>query len=185
MDLKTRWNGCEIYLHQGDITNLTTDAIVNAANSDLWAGGGVCGAIHRRAGPRLAEECRLVVSRSGRVPDGQAAITGGGELPARHVIHAVGPVYDNDPDRAPKLLASAYTSSLRLARENGLRSIAFPCISTGIYRYPLEEAAAVAVGTVVAFLDRDDLVEKVIFCTFDVRATAAMTAALAAQTRSR
>jgi O-acetyl-ADP-ribose deacetylase (regulator of RNase III) len=166
MDLKTRWNNCEIYLHQGDITNLTTDAIVNAANSDLWAGGGVCGAIHRRAGPRLAEECRVVVSRAGRVPDGQAAITGGGELPAQHVIHAVGPVYENDPARAPKLLASAYTSSLRLARDNGLRSIAFPCISTGIYGYPQDEACKVAIQAVRADLEQHGGLDKVVFCVF-------------------
>ena len=100
MELRTRWNGCEVYLHQGDITDLTTDAIVNAANSDLWAGGGVCGAIHRRAGRALAEECSLIISRSGKVSEGQAAITTGGDLPARHVIHAVGPFYEDDPARA-------------------------------------------------------------------------------------
>src|SRR3954453_2657270 len=97
VESKARWNGCEISLHQGDITDLTTDAIVNAANSELWAGGGVCGAIHRRAGRALAEECSLIISRSSNVPEGRAVITTGGELPARHVIHAVGPFYEDDP----------------------------------------------------------------------------------------
>jgi O-acetyl-ADP-ribose deacetylase (regulator of RNase III) len=166
MELKSRWNGCEIYLHQGDITHLKTDAIVNAANSDLWAGGGVCGAIHRRAGRALAEECGLIVSRSGKVPEGQAVITTGGELPARHVIHAVGPFYEDDPARAPELLASAYSNSLRLARQHGLRSIAFPCIGTGAFGYPPDEACAVALQAVRDDLERHGELDTVVFCVF-------------------
>jgi O-acetyl-ADP-ribose deacetylase (regulator of RNase III) len=170
-----------IEVWQGDITRLAVDVLVNAANSSLLGGGGVDGAIHRAAGPELVEECRQLHG----CKTGEAKITRGYRLKARHVIHAVGPVWRGGEHGEPELLASCYRRSLELAVGHGLKSIAFPCISTGIYRYPLEEAAAVAVGTVVAFLDRDDLVEKVIFCTFDVRATAAMTAALAAQTRSR
>ena len=166
MELRTRWNGCEVYLHQGDITDLTTDAIVNAANSDLWAGGGVCGAIHRRAGRALAEECSLVISRSGKDPAGQAAITTGGELPARHVIHAVGPFYEDDPPRAPELQASAYRDALRLAREHGLRSVAFPCIGTGAFGYPPDEACAVAIQAVRADLERHGGLDQVVFCVF-------------------
>ena len=166
MEHKARWNDCDIFLHQGDITDLTTDAIVNAANSELWPGGGVCGAIHRRAGRTLADECGLVISRSGKVPEGGAAITGGGNLPARHVIHAVGPFYEDDPARAPELLASAYRESLRLARENGLRSVAFPCISTGVFGYPPEEACPVAIGAVRADLELHDGLDRVVFCVF-------------------
>jgi O-acetyl-ADP-ribose deacetylase (regulator of RNase III) len=166
VESKTCWNGCEILLHQGDITELTIDAIVNAANSELWAGDGVCGAIHRRAGRALAEECSLIISRSGEVPEGQAVITTGGALPARHVIHAVGPFYDDDPARAPERLASAYRQSLRLAREHGLRSIAFPCIGTGAFGYPPDEACRVALDAVRADLELHNRMDKVIFCVF-------------------
>jgi O-acetyl-ADP-ribose deacetylase (regulator of RNase III) len=164
---KAHWNDCDVFLHQGDITDLTTDAIVNAANSDLWAGGGVCGAIHRRAGRALAEECSLNISLSGRVPEGRAVITTGGDLPARHVIHAVGPFYEDDPARAPELLASAYRESLRLARDHGLGSIAFPCIGTGAFGYPPEEACPVAVGAVRADLETHGGLERVVFCVFE------------------
>jgi O-acetyl-ADP-ribose deacetylase (regulator of RNase III) len=163
---KARWNGCDVFLHQGDITDLTTDAIVNAANSDLWAGGGVCGAIHRRAGRALAEECSVALSMSGRVPEGRAVITTGGDLPARHVIHAVGPFYEDDPARAPELLASAYCDSLRRAREHGLQSIAFPCIGTGAFGYPPEEACRVAVNAVRADLKAHGGLGRVVFCVF-------------------
>ncbi len=166
MEHKARWNDCDIVLHQGDITELTTDAIVNAANSELWPGGGVCGAIHRKAGRALADECALAISRSGKVPAGGAAITGGGDLPARHVIHSVGPFYEDDPARAPELLASAYRESLRLAREHGLRSIAFPCISTGIYGYPPDEACPVAIEAVRKDLELHGGLDQVVFCVF-------------------
>jgi O-acetyl-ADP-ribose deacetylase (regulator of RNase III) len=166
MEHLATWNGCAICLHQGDITLLGVDAIVNAANNQLWAGGGVCGAIHRRAGKRLAEECAAFVAKHGEVPTGEAAMTGGGKLPAKHVVHAVGPVYDEAPKKAPKLLASAYKSSLALARSHGLTSIAFPCISTGIYGYPPEEACQVAIRAVRQDLEEHDKLAKVVFCTF-------------------
>jgi O-acetyl-ADP-ribose deacetylase (regulator of RNase III) len=166
LNSKARWNGCDVILHQGDITMLETDAIVNAANSGLWAGGGVCGAIHRAAGPALAEACKLVVAQSGPVAVGNAAITPGGALRARYVIHAVGPVYGEDPVKAPALLASAYTQSLRRARENGARSIAFPCLSTGIFGYPPDEACRVALESVRQDLEELGGLETVVFCVF-------------------
>jgi O-acetyl-ADP-ribose deacetylase (regulator of RNase III) len=126
----------------GDITHQRVDAIVNAANRSLLGGGGVDGAIHGAGGPSILEECR----RIGGCPTGEARITGGGNLPARYVIHAVGPVYSM-PD-APALLAAAHRNSLALAREHGLRTVAFPAISTGAYGYPVDEAAPIAVGTV-------------------------------------
>jgi O-acetyl-ADP-ribose deacetylase (regulator of RNase III) len=167
VERKARWNGCEIFLHLGDITDLTTDAIVNAANSELWAGGGVCGAIHRRAGRALAEECSRIISQSGNVPEGRAVLTTGGALPARHVIHAVGPFYEDDPARAPELLASAYVDSLRLVREQGLRSIAFPCIGTGAFGYPPDEACPVALDAVRADLEGHGGIDRVVFCVFE------------------
>lgn len=167
MERKARWNGCDVFLHQGDITDLTTDAIVNAANSELWTGGGVCGAIHRRAGRALSEECSLTISRSGDVPEGRAVITTGGALPARHVIHAVGPFYEDGPARAPELLASAYRDSLRVAREHGLRSVAFPCIGTGAFGYPPEEACPVALEAVRSDLELHGGMDTVVFCVFE------------------
>jgi O-acetyl-ADP-ribose deacetylase (regulator of RNase III) len=133
-------------LVRGDIVDQHVDAIVNAANESLRAGGGVCGAIHRAAGRQLEQECLSI----GGCPTGQARITGGYRLPARHVIHAVGPRYGGRPQDAV-LLASAYRSSLKLARANGLASIAFPSISTGIFGYPLDLAAPVALSAVVQF----------------------------------
>jgi O-acetyl-ADP-ribose deacetylase len=135
---------------QGDITALEVDAIVNAANQALLGGGGVDGAIHRAAGPDLLAECRALpeVSPGARCPTGQARITGGHRLKARHVIHTVGPVWHGGQHGEPDKLASCYRESLRLARENGLRSVAFPAISCGVYGYPLEEAATVAIDTI-------------------------------------
>ncbi len=133
-------------LVQGDITRQNMDAIVNAANSSLLGGGGVDGAIHRAAGPQLLEETRQI----GGCPTGEARISGGYQLPAEHVIHAVGPIYGNE--NAPELLASAHRNSLKLAHEHGLSTIAFPAISTGIYGYPLEEAAPIALGTVCDYV---------------------------------
>jgi O-acetyl-ADP-ribose deacetylase (regulator of RNase III) len=144
-----------------DITTLDTDAIVNAANESLAPGGGVCGAIHRAAGPELARACAAI----GGCPTGQARITPGFRLPASFVIHAVGPVWRGGNEGEAELLASAYHSSMQLAVENGVRSIAFPAISTGIYGYPLEEATRVAVSAV-----RDaaatSCVERVVFACF-------------------
>jgi O-acetyl-ADP-ribose deacetylase (regulator of RNase III) len=164
-----------IEVWHGDITTLAVDAIVNAANSALRGGGGVDGAIHRAAGPELLEECRGI----GGCPTGQAVVTRGYRLPARYVIHTVGPVWQGGGQEEEALLASCYRHGLELARDLGLRRVAFPGISTGVYGYPLEAAAAVAVRTVVEFLGGNALPEKVILCTFGDRATRVMEAALA------
>jgi len=161
---------------QGNIVTLEVDAIVNAANSSLLGGGGVDGAIHRAAGPELVAECRLLAG----CDTGQAKITGGHALPARHVIHTVGPVWHGGQSHEPGLLASCYRNSLALAAEHRLQSIAFPGISTGIYGYPVDRAARVAVETTGAFLRDSELPAKVVFCTFDARATEVIEAALMA-----
>lgn len=137
---------CKLIIQEGDLTQVDTDAIVNAANERMLGGGGVDGAIHRAAGPKLKAACKKVSEvRSGvRCPTGEARITPGFELPARHVIHTVGPVYRSASSSAP-LLESAYRSCLDLANEHGLRSIAFPAISCGVYSYPLEEAAPLSI----------------------------------------
>jgi O-acetyl-ADP-ribose deacetylase (regulator of RNase III) len=146
----------------GDITTLEVDAIVNAANSRLAPGGGVCGAIHRAAGPRLADECRKL----GGCASGDARITAGYDLPAGHVIHAVGPVYEGGDQGEAEQLASCYQRCLEIAGERGLESIAFPCISTGIYGYPLEEATAIALETICRWLDGGRPPTRVICCCF-------------------
>lgn len=159
-------------LVEGDIVRQSVDAIVNAANTSLLGGGGVDGAIHRAAGPRLLEACRALPAEQGvRCPTGEARITPGFDLPARFVIHAVGPRWRGGLQGEPEQLASAYRSSLALAREHDLDSIAFPSISTGAYGYPLDRAAAVALGTVVAALRADAaplLVRFVLFSADDL-----------------
>jgi O-acetyl-ADP-ribose deacetylase (regulator of RNase III) len=145
-----------------DITTLDVDVIVNAANESLLGGGGVDGAIHRAAGPGLLEECRGL----GGCPTGSVRITGGHRLRARHVIHAVGPVFDGGGYREAELLASCYRESLRMASGSGLATIAFPCISTGVFGYPAEDACDVAVATVVAWLAGQPLPASVTFCCF-------------------
>lgn len=152
-----------IIVRRGDITTLAVDAIVNAANSSLLGGGGVDGAIHNAAGPELLRECQTL----GGCPTGEARITRGYRLPARHVIHAVGPVWRGGNAREDALLASCYRSALRLAVEYGLRSIAFPAISTGIFRFPAERAARIATAEVTGFLLEEPRLERVIFCCFD------------------
>ena len=152
-----------IHLKKTDITTLDVDAIVNAANSSLLGGGGVDGAIHRAAGPRLLEECRTL----GGCPTGEARITRGYALPARHVIHTVGPVWKGGRAGEEELLARAYMNSLQLALENGIRSLAFPNISTGVYGFPKEQAACIAIHEVKRFLKAHKQIEKVIFAVFD------------------
>lgn len=149
----------KIELVQGDITQQSVDAIVNAANTTLLSGGGVDGAIHRAAGRELLEECR----RLGGCPTGEAKITRGYRLQACHVIHTVGPVWRGGRQGEDELLRSCYQNSLRLAEENGVKSIAFPSISTGAYRFPMERASRIAVGTVREYLRKSRVVERVIF----------------------
>lgn len=151
----------KIEIRQGDITRLDVDAIVNAANTKLLGGGGVDGAIHRAAGPELLEECRTI----GGCPTGEARITGGYNLPARHVIHTVGPVYSGKPQDS-RLLTNCYLNSLTLAAENNLKTIAFPAISCGVYGYPIEAACKIAVDTSIEFLERHPSLEKIIFIQF-------------------
>ncbi len=146
----------------GDITKLELDAIVNAANTSLLGGGGVDGAIHRAAGPELDDECRTL----GGCSTGEAKITKGHGLPADWVIHTVGPVWHGGKADEDQLLAGCYRNSLELARQHQIRSIAFPSISTGAYRFPFERAAKIAIETVTAFLETDDEVRKVVFCCF-------------------
>ncbi len=155
-----------IKLRKGDITRVEIDAIVNAANTSLLGGGGVDGAIHRAAGSELLAECRAL----GGCPTGSARITRGYKLPARHVIHAVGPVYRDGRHGEPDLLAGCYRTALRLAVENGCKSIAFPAISCGVYGYPIRDAARIARDEVVGFLKNHPELEQVIFVLFDDRA---------------
>jgi O-acetyl-ADP-ribose deacetylase (regulator of RNase III) len=152
---------------KGDITKIKADAIVNAANSSLLGGGGVDGAIHRAGGPALLEECRKIVARQGGCKTGEAVITTAGNLPARFVIHTVGPVWNGGQKGEPEKLASCYHNALKIAVENGVKIIAFPNISTGIYGYPKKEAAAIATATVKDYLSKHHEIEKVFFVCFD------------------
>jgi O-acetyl-ADP-ribose deacetylase len=155
--------GVQLDIVVADITTLEVDAIVNAANRSLRGGGGVDGAIHRAAGPELLAECRTL----GGCNTGNAKITGGYGLPARHVIHAVGPVWsERRAEECDQLLASSYRAALALAAAHGLRSIAFPAISTGIYAFPADRAARVAVGAVIAGLDAESALQRIVFCCF-------------------
>ncbi|MCL2879799.1 MAG: O-acetyl-ADP-ribose deacetylase [Treponema sp.] len=160
----------QIDVIQGDITTLTVDAIVNAANSSLMGGGGVDGAIHSAAGPELLKECIAIAQR--RRPDsaclaGDAVITGAGKLPAKHIIHTVGPIWHGGGGQEPEILASCYRKSLMLAQEAGLESIAFPNISTGVYGYPRDKAAKTAVAAVRETLPETPGIKRVVFVCFD------------------
>lgn len=153
---------------KGDITKVTCDAIVNAANSSLMGGGGVDGAIHRAGGSAILEECKKIVARQGSCRTGQAVITSAGKLPAKYVIHTVGPVWNGGNKNEAALLASCYENSLKLAAEYDCLSIAFPNISTGIYKFPKASAAKIAIQTTRRFLaHHDHPIEKVIFVCFD------------------
>jgi O-acetyl-ADP-ribose deacetylase (regulator of RNase III) len=160
--MERTWLGGRVTVVQGDLTTLAVDAIVNAANTSLLGGGGVDGAIHRAAGPGLLEECRGL----GGARTGEAKLTGGHRLPARHVIHAVGPVWAGGSRGEDEALASCYRTAMALAAEHGLRSVAFPAISTGVYRFPLERATRIAVAEVARALAAPTSVERVIFCCF-------------------
>lgn len=153
----------KLRLIKGDITKVHADAIVNAANTSLLGGGGVDGAIHRAAGPMLLEECRTL----GGCPVGEARITGGYNLPARFVIHTVGPVWNGGNHGEPEKLASCYHNSLLLAFEHQCKTVAFPGISTGVYGYPKEKAAVIAINEVKKFLETHDFPKEVIFVVFD------------------
>jgi len=165
--MRRQINRTVLELVQGDITELETDAIVNAANERLAHGGGVAAVISRKGGPAIQRESDEWVRRHGRVPTGSAAITSGGDLTARYVIHAVGPVYDrSNPARSAELLASAVRSALRIADEHGLKSIALPAISTGIFGYPMEEAAEVMLRAAIEYLEGETGLERVVFCLY-------------------
>lgn len=161
-------NQARLAVLQGDITRQVTDAIVNAANSSLMGGGGVDGAIHLAGGPAILEECTQIVSRQGRLPTGQAVITGGGNLKARFVIHTVGPVWHGGDRGEQGLLASAYRESLKVAIDNGITSISFPSISTGAYGYPVAEASVIALQTIATFLrEHRNTIKEVVLVLFD------------------
>lgn len=153
----------KLEIHKGDITKLIVDAIVNAANTTLLGGGGVDGAIHRAAGKELLEECKTF----GGCKTGEAKITRGYKLQAKYVIHTVGPIWNGGKNNEDELLASCYRNSLKLAVENGIKSIAFPAISTGVYKFPLGRATTIAIDEVTKFLNDNDEIEKVIFVAFD------------------
>nr|WP_187351002.1 O-acetyl-ADP-ribose deacetylase [Capillibacterium thermochitinicola] len=151
----------------GDITKVEVDAIVNAANSSLLGGGGVDGAIHRAGGPAILAECIKIREKQGGCPTGEAVITTAGRLPAKYVFHTVGPVWRGGEKDEPRLLANCYRNSLALAVKNAVKTIAFPNISTGVYRFPKELAAEIALKTVAAFLQENQQIKKVYFVCFD------------------
>lgn len=154
-----------IELTKGDITKIETDAIVNAANSSLLGGGGVDGAIHRAGGKQILDECIEIRSRQGKCKTGEAVVTSAGNLPAKYVIHTVGPVWNGNEEKESGLLANCYKNSLEMAESLGVKTIAFPNISTGIYRFPKELAAKIAIDEVKNF--KSEIIEKVIFVCFD------------------
>ncbi len=172
--VKVTINKSVLELIEGDITEQETDAVVNAANSSLLGGGGVDGAIHRAGGPKILEECRKL----GGCPTGEARITTGGNLKAKYVIHTVGPIYSGGKQREAELLASAYKNSLSLASQYKLKSVAFPSISTGAYGYPVDEAATIALKTVINYLKTHTDIDMVRFVLFGQKAYQAYDKAL-------
>ncbi|WP_040577401.1 O-acetyl-ADP-ribose deacetylase [Methylopila sp. M107] len=175
--LSRQISGRTVEVLVADITTLPVDAIVNAANTSLLGGGGVDGAIHRAAGPELVAECRMLFG----CKTGQAKITKGYRLPAAHVIHTVGPVWQDGTKGEPELLAACYVQSIARAEENGLRSIAFPAISTGVFRFPQDRAAEIAVAAGVSALAQAKALEKLIFCCFSDESARLHAAAIEAQ----
>ena len=168
--METFINQTKLTLVQGDIIKQTTDAIVNVANSSLMGGGGVDGAIHRAGGPTILEQCKQIVAKQGRLPPGKAVITTGGNLPAKYVIHTVGPYWQGGTSNEALVLANCYKNSLKIAEAKKLANISFPSISTGAYRYPIDQAANVALGTVMSFLKGEARsLREVRFVLFDTR----------------
>jgi O-acetyl-ADP-ribose deacetylase (regulator of RNase III) len=170
-DVTFKVGSAKLRLVQGDITEMDTDAIVNAANPSLMGGGGVDGAIHRKGGPKILEECKRIreTKYPNGLPTGKAVITSGGNLKAKYVIHTVGPVWRGGNKGEAELLAEAYRNSLRLAVSMGLKTIAFPSISTGAYGYPIEKASIVAISTVKEFLEREDGLDEVFLVLYKGR----------------
>ena len=156
-----------IEIIRGDITKVEVDAVVNAANKSLMGGGGVDGAIHRAGGPAILEECKKIVEEQGKCPTGEAVVTTAGNLPAKYVIHTVGPVWNGGNNNEAEKLGNCYRNSLRLALEKSCSSVAFPNISTGVYGFPKKKAAEIAVETVSNFVSAENAPEKVIFVCFD------------------
>ena len=182
----TAATGKTLKLITGDITRVPAEAIVNAANSELAGGGGVDGAIHRAGGRTIMAELDQIRARIGRCPTGSAVATAAGALPARYVFHAVGPVYEDGHDGEPELLASCYRKCFELAEEHGACSLSFPAISTGVYGYPMREAAAIAVGEAARQLERaEGIVREVVFVLFDRNAYDAFAEAVADLPRPR
>lgn len=178
MSVEHRIHGTLLRLVQGDITRQQVEAVVNAANSSLLGGGGVDGAIHRAGGPAILEECKQIHARQGGCPTGEAVITTAGNLPAKRVIHTVGPIWRGGRAGEPRLLANCYRNSLELAVEHGLQTVAFPSVSTGAYGYPVDQAARVALGTVIQFLEADAPLDEVRFVLYDSRTYQAYETAL-------
>jgi len=176
---------CVEFHGPADITAEKTEAIVNAANSSLMGGGGVDGAIHRAGGPSILEECKQYVARNGRLPPGQAMLTSGGSLSAKYVIHTVGPIYRGGNSGEDKLLASCYQECMTLAERHGIRSVAFPSISTGAFGYPVDAAADVAIDAVLKALEQATYVARVRFVLFDASTFRAYTAAAERLVRTR
>lgn len=159
--MEKKVNNSIIKLLQGDLTKEEVDAIVNAANSNLMGGGGVDGAIHRAGGPAILAQCKEIRNRQGKLPVGQAVVTTAGNLKAKYVIHTVGPIYSGGREGEPDLLASCYRESLMIAKEKGCKTVAFPAISTGVYGYPMDEAAKIALKTIAEFLNNNSSVQEV------------------------